>query len=584
MANPFVAFLAAIAAALMAMKKALESTAEGQQTLNRLSQAFSSVLGPILATVEKVAVPLFNGFAFILEKVGQGFNKFAQLLGIAPSKIKEATLSVDKVQQDANAAEQKRQEELTRKHKDEADRRAANAKKAALDAQAELKRLAEEEFIGAYGGKVNPKKYPTLNRAKGGYVHNQMTQPMLAEGGPIYGDPASEYTYAMGGMYGDPYARGGQIDYTNDMYAGGGPMVSNVKQPFNGPTAQNRGGMYIYADGGMMPPQEQQMMQEQQMQQQAPQEQMQQQSGQDQMMQMVQQIAQAIMKGANPKELMAELEGSGMPPEQIQQVMQVAMQVVDQQQQQQPQQQMAPPQQMMAATGGRLPKEILRARAEAHMSPEKAANYVDNYAMGGKMYYEGGPEGPPYMDEYGNLIGNSIINLREKTEPVTSLNRLGSNYFDTSNSYNPNPLLPNNKLQPFPNTGNIGAMTEDEASMYKPFSPAYQEEIDYTKMPYDKPLNLTGWKTPKPAAKIPGPISPNTIGPNGPLTEAQAIAQGYKPQQAVTPTTPTTPTPTPGGSEGMSAADWGTMIGQLAGPAHQFFLPKLKALALMLAK
>jgi hypothetical protein len=145
MANPYVAIIAGIAAALMAMKKSLESTAEGQKTLNRLSQGFSSILGPILATLEKVAVPLFNGLAFVLEKVGQGFAKFANLLGIAPEKVKEATLSVDKVQQDANAAEQKRQEELTKKQKDEADRRAANAKKAAADAQAELKRLTEED-------------------------------------------------------------------------------------------------------------------------------------------------------------------------------------------------------------------------------------------------------------------------------------------------------------------------------------------------------------------------------------------------------------------------------------------------------
>jgi len=145
MANPYVAIIAGIAAALIAMKKSLESTAEGQKTLNRLSQGFSSILGPILATLEKVAVPLFNGLAFVLEKVGQGFAKFAQLLGIAPEKVKEATLSVDKVQQDANAAEKKRQEELTQKNKEEADKRAANAKKAAADAQAELKRLTEED-------------------------------------------------------------------------------------------------------------------------------------------------------------------------------------------------------------------------------------------------------------------------------------------------------------------------------------------------------------------------------------------------------------------------------------------------------
>jgi hypothetical protein len=206
----------------------------------------------------------------------------------------------------------------------------------------EQKRMAEEQYIAAYGGRINPKKYPGLNmtkKAKGGYVHNQMIQPMLAEGGPLYGDPASPYTYAMGGvgnsintnqpsnqprytswedmrtkmnaaqaakpqltldqqraqdsqtmgrigqifdsynhpntpnlvssprpinfqvptgyaqggMYGDPYARGGQIDYTNDMYsmyAGGGPMPSDLPQAFNGPAAQNSNGMYLYPEGG----------------------------------------------------------------------------------------------------------------------------------------------------------------------------------------------------------------------------------------------------------------------------------------------------------------------------------------------
>lgn len=140
LANPILALIAAIGGALLLMKKALSSTAEGQQTLNRLSQAFSSILGPILATVEKVAVPIFNGFAFILEKVGQGFGKFAKLLGISEGKIKEATLSVDKVQQDANAAELKRQEELTKKTEEANRKREENNKKAA-----EARRKREEE-------------------------------------------------------------------------------------------------------------------------------------------------------------------------------------------------------------------------------------------------------------------------------------------------------------------------------------------------------------------------------------------------------------------------------------------------------
>ena len=152
LANPVIAVIAGIAAALMLMKKSLESTGEGQKTLNRLSQAFSGILGPILATVEKVAVPLFNGFAFILEKVAQGFQKFAKFLGISEAKIKESTLSVDEVQQKANEDEKKRQEELTKKTEEQNKKRAdANAKFAADKkkkqeeaAAAEKKRLEDE--------------------------------------------------------------------------------------------------------------------------------------------------------------------------------------------------------------------------------------------------------------------------------------------------------------------------------------------------------------------------------------------------------------------------------------------------------
>lgn len=140
LANPVVAVIAAIAGALILMKKSLESTGEGQKTLNRLSQAFSSILGPILATVEKVAVPLFNGFAAVLEKVGQAFNWLAQKMGISSAKIKEATLSVDEVQQKTNEAEKKRQEELTKKQEEQAKKREENAKKAA-----ERRKKLEEE-------------------------------------------------------------------------------------------------------------------------------------------------------------------------------------------------------------------------------------------------------------------------------------------------------------------------------------------------------------------------------------------------------------------------------------------------------
>jgi hypothetical protein len=142
LANPIVALIAAVASALLGMKKALESTKEGQDTLNRVSQAFSKILGPLLAIVEKVALPIFNSFAFILEKVAAGFNKFATFLGISSSKIKEATLSVDKVQQEANKKEEERQKEAQQKREQAEKDRIAKQKQAA-----EERRKAKEEEL-----------------------------------------------------------------------------------------------------------------------------------------------------------------------------------------------------------------------------------------------------------------------------------------------------------------------------------------------------------------------------------------------------------------------------------------------------
>jgi len=149
LANPVVAIIAAIASALLGMKKALESTKEGQDTLNRVSQAFSKILGPLLAIVEKVALPIFNSFAFILEKVAAGFNKFATFLGISSSKIAEATLSVDKVQQEANKKEEERQKEIQQKREQAEKDRIAKQKQAAEERrkarEAELQSIEDGE-------------------------------------------------------------------------------------------------------------------------------------------------------------------------------------------------------------------------------------------------------------------------------------------------------------------------------------------------------------------------------------------------------------------------------------------------------
>ena len=146
-ANPVVAVIGALVGIFLALKKSLSSTAEGQATLNRVSQAFSGILGPILATLEKVAVPIFNGLAFVIEKVAKAFSFFAEKLGVSQAKIKEATLSVDEVQQKTNEAEKKRQEELVKKT-EEANKKKEEANQKALEKrkkQIEEQKKREEE-------------------------------------------------------------------------------------------------------------------------------------------------------------------------------------------------------------------------------------------------------------------------------------------------------------------------------------------------------------------------------------------------------------------------------------------------------
>jgi len=134
--------------AFFAMKKALESTKEGQETLNRITQAFSKVLGPLLALIEDLAIPVFNAFAKYLEFVASGITKFVKFLGISDSKIKESTLSVDKVQQEANKKEKERQEEA-QKNREEAAKKEEERRKKAAEKQREIdednRRLAFEQ-------------------------------------------------------------------------------------------------------------------------------------------------------------------------------------------------------------------------------------------------------------------------------------------------------------------------------------------------------------------------------------------------------------------------------------------------------
>jgi hypothetical protein len=172
-ANPVVAVIGALVGIFLALKKSLESTAEGQAVLNRISSAFAGILGPILATLEKVAVPIFNKLAQVLEFVAGGFSKAAKALGISSSKIKEATLSVDKVQQEVNENEKKRQEELTKKNQEAQDKRTAAAKAAAekrkkileeeKKAQEEAQKAAQKVLVEAYVATLSERDQEIFN-------------------------------------------------------------------------------------------------------------------------------------------------------------------------------------------------------------------------------------------------------------------------------------------------------------------------------------------------------------------------------------------------------------------------------------
>ena len=125
-----------IITAFMAMKESLESTAEGQALLNRLTTAFQKVLGPVMALIESVAIPVFEFFATVLEKVASGIAAAVEWMGIAPSKIKEAQSGVKDFKKAAD--------DLAKEQKDKADKAAAEEKQRLEKAKAAREKAAAE--------------------------------------------------------------------------------------------------------------------------------------------------------------------------------------------------------------------------------------------------------------------------------------------------------------------------------------------------------------------------------------------------------------------------------------------------------
>ena len=139
-ANPILAIVSALVGAFMFLKDALGKTKEGQAALNKVSQAFSAVMGPLLALINTVAVPIFEKLAMIITKVAGAFSFFAEKLGVSKKSIAAATMDVDKVGQEAAANETARQEKAAADAEKEAQRKQAAKDKAIKDAADEKKR------------------------------------------------------------------------------------------------------------------------------------------------------------------------------------------------------------------------------------------------------------------------------------------------------------------------------------------------------------------------------------------------------------------------------------------------------------
>lgn len=139
-ANPILAIVTAVVGAFMFLKEALGKTSEGQAALNKVQQAFSKILGPILALINTVAIPIFETLAMIIEKVAGAFAFFAEKLGVSKESIAKATKDIDEVGKEAAENETKRLEKAAADAEKEAARKQAAKDKAIKDAEDEKKR------------------------------------------------------------------------------------------------------------------------------------------------------------------------------------------------------------------------------------------------------------------------------------------------------------------------------------------------------------------------------------------------------------------------------------------------------------
>ena len=85
-----------IIGAVIAMKDAMGKTKEGNEALNKVTEALGKVMAPIFALLEKVAIPIFLKFAEVLTWVAGKVEKFVEWLGVSKSKISEIATQSNK--------------------------------------------------------------------------------------------------------------------------------------------------------------------------------------------------------------------------------------------------------------------------------------------------------------------------------------------------------------------------------------------------------------------------------------------------------------------------------------------------------
>ena len=145
-ANPIIAAVTLLAGLFTLFRESLTKTTEGQETLNRISAAFGKIIGPVMAIVEAVALPIFEKLADLLALVASGFSKFAKFLGISSEKIEEASVNSSEVLKKAKEEEEQRQEEQTKTQEEESKKRIDNQQKEA-DERARIQAEADKILL-----------------------------------------------------------------------------------------------------------------------------------------------------------------------------------------------------------------------------------------------------------------------------------------------------------------------------------------------------------------------------------------------------------------------------------------------------